>query len=238
MAAAAESSFEQGVRASSRAPFSVEHRNMLKMPTISQRRIVYDDIPTLLKWRNSSSFRDYCTKRKGAVTQAEFRRELQEDFWFDRCEQVLILVDGVPAGTAFSYRYNSLAKHVFASIFLDPQYRGRAIGLCALADFALGVFERFDLHKIYLETYSFNAGVVRLLRRLGLPLEGDFIDHCLHHGERHSLLTFAIYRARVAEILRRTKVWQRKCPVSENLIRCPVPNNEYGLWFSELDFTR
>jgi RimJ/RimL family protein N-acetyltransferase len=176
---------------------------MPRTRTISQHHITPDDVPILLKWRNSNSFLSLCTKRETTLTENQFREELRDDFRFDRCEQVLIVVDGEPAGTAFSYRYSAAGRHVFVSIFLEEQYRGHAIGVYALANFVAGIFRRIDLHKIYLETYSFNTTVVRLLTRLGFSLEGEFKEHCMHRRGRHDLLTFAAYRETMALILDR-----------------------------------
>ncbi len=169
--------------------------------TLSFRPISNDDIPILLKWRNSDSFRALCTSRKTTLTEREFRLELQQDFSFDRCEQVLILANGNPAGTAFTYRYSSIGRHVFATIYLDQQYRGRALGVHALVQFAAPLFDRLNLHKVYLEVHAFNYSVVRLLSRMRLSLEGQFRGHCVYQGVRHDLLTFAAYRETLIQVM-------------------------------------
>lgn len=176
---------------------------MTRTASVALRPITADDIPLLLAWRNSKSFRHLCTRRKTVVSEAEFSKELQEDFRFDRCEQAIIVVDDMPAGTVYAYRYSVTGKHVYVSIFLSEEFRGHALGAYALAKFVANIFGRFEMHKIYFEVYSHNKPVVRLLSRLGLAIEGELKGHCLDNDSRHNLLIFALYQDLATELCSR-----------------------------------
>src|SRR4029077_3915555 len=149
------------------------------------------DLPLLHEWRNSETFRAYCTWRRNRVTKSEFEAELRAAFKFDRCEQMMIIHGEKPVGTMFSYRY-SPDDYLYMSIFLSKEARGHAIGVRALALWCKELFNKLQLHKIYFEVYGSNTPVSRILCRLGLSLESDLKGHREIDGKRVDLRTYAL----------------------------------------------
>ena len=163
-------------------------RAMLRSPTSN-------DMPILLKWRNSFDFRSYCTMRRDAVDMDQFRMELDRDFKFDRHLQLMIcrVPDGQAVGTIYSYNLNSGDGHVFITMYIDDAYRNSVFAIRALALFASYLFEEFGLYKIYCEVYSHNKACLPLFERSGWTKEGVFTGHKKIGDNRSDLVRFTFF---------------------------------------------
>ena len=158
------------------------------------RPITEEDLPILWRWRNSQSFRDFCSCRKEEISLNEFETEIQEDFTADRHEQYMICQAKTdePMGTIFSYGFDPVNGHVSITTYLSDGNHGLSYGPEAFLLFIAHLFEAYNLFKIYTEVYDYNDLSLRTMLKGGFIEEGRFKGHRLYKEGRCDLLCIVI----------------------------------------------
>jgi RimJ/RimL family protein N-acetyltransferase len=183
----------------------------MRWRSISLRYIRHDDLPALLRWRNSEVFREFCTKRRTILTEEQFARELDQDFRRDRHVQVVVESQKSELlGTLYSYDYSPEDGYLFITTYIDEPRKHPTAGPIAFSLFCRELFERWLLFKIYVDVYEKNKSVVEQLLRGGAEQEGHFRGHRKVGDERGDALRFAIYR----EVLERCAQFSRRASVA------------------------
>jgi RimJ/RimL family protein N-acetyltransferase len=77
-------------------------------------------------------------------------------------------------------------------VTLAPEHQGRGLAYEALAAVIGRLFAEHGIHRIYAETDDRNAGVHRLLERLGFRCEARLVEADWFKGEWTTLRVFAI----------------------------------------------
>ncbi len=153
------------------------------------------DLPVLFSWRNSATFRKFCSKRRIEISYENFVTELRNDLRSDRLEQAVIRNrKGILVGTIFSYEYCADDGYLFVSIYLDEAERDFGYGVAAMVVFCSEMFRRYQLFKLYVDVYSHNVSVVAQLEPAGFVQEGRFLRHRREGENRCDMLRFALYR--------------------------------------------
>lgn len=160
------------------------------------RLTAYNDSYTnvLFVWRNTSLFLSNLTARPTIDDLEQFKAELQRDFSTDRHEQFMLQVGETAVGTIYSYSLNKIDKYCFVSVFVIDTFMNTGVGVKATILFCKHLFDKYELYKIYFDTYNYNKAVVALLRKKKISVEGKFKKQHIHNGKRHDVLRFALYK--------------------------------------------
>lgn len=161
----------------------------------------YNDsyINHLFVWRNTSLFLTNLTARPAIDNLEQFKTEIQRDFSTDRHQQFMILVGETTIGTIYSYSLNKIDKYCFVSVFVIDTFTNSGFGVKATILFCKHLFDKYELYKIYFDTYDYNNTVVALLKKKQISLEGNFKSQHIHDGKRHDVLRFALYKKDIEE---------------------------------------
>ena len=154
------------------------------MNTLSIRKILKSDLPTLLAFRNNSSFMDFCTNRKQVVTLAEFENEILHDFSNDRQVQFLVLVGGIPIGTVWIYALNDQLNHAFISTFMADAWRNKGYGVYAHCRILQFMFEEVEIHTMYADVYIENSFSIRTMEKRGWQFEKKLTEKIIRYRGR------------------------------------------------------
>lgn len=150
---------------------------MVKLVEVAGKRVLLtpflrSEVEMVLVWRNSDSYRNFCSNRKGVVSEDSFVKELEHDFRTDRHEQYIIRkIDKEPVGTIFSYNFNQANGYVFVTTFLSEDYCHSIYGAEAHGLMVRQLFERYNLSKIYVEVYLSNIVSLKTMLQAGYILE-------------------------------------------------------------------
>ncbi|KAK9426656.1 putative GNAT family acetyltransferase [Seiridium unicorne] len=83
-------------------------------------------------------------------------------------------------------------RHSYISIDILKPYRGKGYGAEAI-EWSLGFgFQMAGLHRVGIETFTFNTGAMRLYEKLGFVLEGRKREEIWFDGEWHDYVTYGI----------------------------------------------
>ncbi len=175
---------------------------------VSLREIQESDLSTLHLWRNSDSYRKYCSTRRNIVSFEEFKKEIGHDLAKDRFLQCVILNrKSESVGSIFAYGLNRTDGYIFVTTYVDPRYEKKGLGAEAFALFIQHLFRSLDLYKLYTEAYSYNEHSIRCMTEIGLVEEGHFLGHRLIDGTRYDLIRFALFKTQLTEIDTKLKRW-------------------------------
>lgn len=174
---------------------AVANRNALQLSSIIKLHPITDNnIGLLFNWRNSKYFLENCSHRQTLNNISSFITELQNDFERDKHLQFLIVYNDTYVGTIYSYSYNSFDKYCFLTVFIDEVYTNKGIALKTCIYFIRHLFIEYKLFKVYFDTYSYNKNVLKILKKLKLSCEGNFIKQRLSKDNRFDVLRFAVYK--------------------------------------------
>jgi diamine N-acetyltransferase len=106
----------------------------------------------------------------------------------------LVEAAGRPVGLVFDYDRTLEDGWTRAMTLLQEESVGRGGGVIATALLMDWLFQSLPLRKVYHEVYGYNAGVVRMWRKLGLSEEGVLKEDRYWNGAYWDLHLFALYR--------------------------------------------
>jgi len=166
------------------------------------REIENQDLEILFQWRNSSEFRKLCSTRRNEVTLDEFKEEISADFEKDRSHQFMIFSkkNCRSIGMVYVYDLNSTDGHAFFSVFLESHFRANLFGAEAVALILDWLLNIVQLHKVYMDVYSYNTKVISLLRLSGFIQEGRFTEHRKYKENRYDLIRFTLFQSSQEEL--------------------------------------
>jgi RimJ/RimL family protein N-acetyltransferase len=160
------------------------------------RSIEQVDLPKLCEWRNSDDFLRLCTNKRKKVSLEQFGFEINNDLKKDRFLQVMVLTkNGDHVGTLYAYRYIRADGTIYVTTYIDPEYRHYNYGVEALSLFVKYLFESIGIFKVYVEVYSYNESVIRMLKLAGFVEEGCFNKHRNLNGKRYDMYVLAFYKS-------------------------------------------
>ena len=153
------------------------------------RLLTYEDLPTLLAWRNHSDVRTFM------LTQHEISLE-EHHRWFSTASQDstrrLLIVEVAQDPIGFVQLSNvgpgGIADWGFYARPNAAKGSGRKIGVAAL-NYA---FHDLGLHKVCGQAIKQNAASISFHKRLGFQQEGVLRDHVRIEGVYHTLIVFGM----------------------------------------------
>ena len=155
----------------------------------SVRLLTYEDLPTLLAWRN------HLDVRRFMLTQHEITLE-EHQRWFSAASQDstrrLLIVEDAHGAIGFvqfsSVGPGSVAEWGFYARPDAAKGSGRKIGFAAL-DYA---FQGLRLHKVCGQAIERNVTSIAFHKRLGFQQEGVLREQVRIEGTYHTLLCFGM----------------------------------------------
>jgi RimJ/RimL family protein N-acetyltransferase len=175
---------------------------IIKTSRLILKDVDEDEIPILHAWRNSDTFRRFCSTRRNVVSLEDFKQEYVRDLESDRYLQLMIIKKSShePIGTVWAYNINLTDGYVFITTFLEPNYHKIGYGIESFVGTIIYLFDTLPtLHKIYTEAYSYNHHSVSIMQKAGFLEEGIFLEHRLIDEKRYDLHRFAFYRRQLSE---------------------------------------
>ena len=155
--------------------------------TLHIREITNSDLPILCVWRNSDDFIKFCTKRKSKISFIDFGYEINKDLKGDRLVQVVVLMNNIPIGTLYAYRFDKINKTIYITTYFLPEYRKNIFIIKSLVLFITYLFEIFNISKLYVEVYSYNKRVMSMLMKIGFKYEDYMRRSNLETKEEYGL---------------------------------------------------
>jgi len=122
----------------------------------------------------------------------------------------LVTSAGRPLGLVFDYQRAIEDGHTHVTALLEAGSTGHGTGVVATALLVDWLFQCLPLRKAYMEVYSYNVAVLRMLGKLGIPTEGVLKENRFWAGAWWDLHIFALDRASgrdlCSRLLRRPEV--------------------------------
>lgn len=160
---------------------------------IDFQKITDNNLFLLYECRNEIDFLSNLTSRKQLESFEQFKEEIQRDFKIDRHCQFLVFFKGNFIGTVYSYNYNKYDNYCFVSLYTTKKYQGKGIGVLSTILFCKQLFEELKIFKVYLDVYEYNEGIISVLKKRQISLEGIFKNQHLFDKKRYDVLRFALY---------------------------------------------
>lgn len=190
--------------------------NVLNGNKILLRFITYNDLETLLEWRNNKSFLTFCTKRKNKLSLEDFTQELTKDFENDRFCQMMIIKKstGQEIGTIYCYNLDRNNGYTFVTTYLSDNYVDFGYGAEAFILFCIHLFNLIrELQKIYVDVYKHNKRSMSCLTSGGFTEEEIISDKDLHNKQKQKVrLCFYreyLYNPKTIDLLAKLKMYSQ-----------------------------
>jgi RimJ/RimL family protein N-acetyltransferase len=171
------------------------------------RRYLASDVDHHIRWRSHGEWRFFDAPWYGYRTTTTAAQEQRDREWF--AEQlsssdsesylnrraVITTPDGIPIGdvSRYSLDRNPFVWYVGIGICEDD-YLNRGLGTEALRLWVDALFTISDVHKLCLETWSFNPRMIRAAEKVGFVLEGRLREMRLWEGEWVDFTLFGLLR--------------------------------------------
>lgn len=163
------------------------HNKMLIQGIV--RKMVEEDLATVLKWRNHIDVRRFMyTQHK--ITTDEHRSWFEQILNDETRFPLIFEVDNISIGFINFNQHGSIpvADWGFYLAPNTPKGMGRQLGLCAL-DYA---FNKLKLHKVCGEALSFNERSIQLHLTLGFKQEGVLREQHFDGADYHDVVCFGL----------------------------------------------
>jgi RimJ/RimL family protein N-acetyltransferase len=177
---------------------------------IALRPVVEDDMPLL--------FRIFADPRRSHLWMQARRVHDERGFyhawaaWTSDMIAAKFIVEsaGQPVGLVFDYQRTLEDGFTKVTALLEEERVGRGAGVVATVLLIDWLFRTLPFRKVYLETYGYNRGVVRMLRKVGLAEEGVMKGSRYWNGSWWDVHIFAVYPDGWPEIRGRVLGGQRE----------------------------
>ena len=175
------------------------------------------DIDPFIRWLTQGQWRLLDAPWEGFRSETTAEEERRDREWFMRQLQggdkswfknraVIATPDNVPIGWVNRYGEKDNPHACFVGIDIcEDAYLNRGLGTEALQLWVDHIFSTSDVHKIGLETWSFNPRMIRVAERAGFVCEGCQREIRQWQGEWLDLVQFGILR----------EEWQKKMGVED-----------------------
>jgi RimJ/RimL family protein N-acetyltransferase len=102
---------------------------------------------------------------------------------------------GQPVGLVFDYDRALEDGHTKVTTLLEDARTGHGSGVIATALFVGWLFQALPFRKVYMDVYGYNAGVVRILRKVGFAEESVLKENRFWDGAYWDLHVLSLTRA-------------------------------------------
>lgn len=177
----------------------------MSLDRIALRRLIEEDLPQILEWRNSERIRSMVYS-EATITPEEHRA------WFERQATV---VDGGPLAFTLDGRLTGLLnlsqvdpvhRRCFIGYYIGPANAPKGIGTAMGAIGLLHAFDDMGMHRVWAEILAVNEISIRLLQRFGFRQEGLMREHAFKAGAWVDTGVFGIleneWREREVDVLK------------------------------------
>lgn len=145
-------------------------------------------------WRNSSEVSKYMYTNDLVTTDQQIKwfRKIIEDptkkYW-------IIKVDDKHVGVVNLYDIDKRNKRCYWAYYLaDSSIRGKGLGRLIELNVLKYVFENLGLNKLCCEILSFNEIVVKIHKKYGSKIEGNFRQQIYKQGKFHDIVCMGILK--------------------------------------------
>jgi [ribosomal protein S5]-alanine N-acetyltransferase len=161
----------------------------LVIPNISQAM-------ELAGQKNDPDVSRYIGNRKYPYTFKDAQEEISEYCEKEGKSRIArtILVDGHVAGMIYFYLPSRGQKSVELGYWLGKKYWGQGITTCVTKQMCAYAFDNFDINRVCASALATNVGSWRVMEKIGMRREGEFIQSIYIDGEFYNDLYYAILR--------------------------------------------
>lgn len=155
------------------------------------RALEEEDLPLLLKWRNSPSVTRFLDSYEPLSMYRHKRwfQELQGDS--TRAYFGIVAKDGELAGVTWLKQIDWRVRKAEVGIYLG-RCRGQGLGKEALRNLVLYAFGTLNLNKLWATVFSFNLASQRLFESLGFLKEGVLRQETYRDGRYHDVIRYGL----------------------------------------------
>jgi len=164
-----------------------------------------EDADTYLRWMGSGQWRSFDAPwERVNVESPEDQAALRVKF-LAKCENVaeprnsaiIVLGDGRPLGWVNRYiRRRGMTDTWFLGIDIcEDEFLGRGLGSEALALWIDYLFEGSEVHKLAIDTWSFNERMMHVAGKLGFTLEGRRREEIEWEGRWQDRMEYGLLRS-------------------------------------------
>jgi len=164
---------------------------------VALRAIEWDDLPALLRWRNTPDFRKHFREYRelSPDQQEEWYRQLQED----RSTQmftIMGLAGGLTLGCCGLTYINWVARSAEISLYIgfDGLYLDDHYGPDAWQTLMRYGFDELGMNKLWVEAYEFDTKRIFLCDSFGFHRDGCLRQHTFKAGGYWDSLIFSLLR--------------------------------------------
>ena len=162
--------------------------------SVRLRRLVMEDGPRVLAWRNDPAVAAYMYGDH-VIGEAEHALWLDAALTREDRRYWIVELDGAPVGLANLARIDLAASRCDWAFYLASQaVRGRGVGAAVEYLVLRHVFETLELNKLWCEVLADNTAVVRLHERFGFTREALFRDHVRKGGMLRDVVGMGLLR--------------------------------------------
>jgi RimJ/RimL family protein N-acetyltransferase len=169
---------------------------------------ISEDFETYQRWMATGEWRCFdapwargdVQEEMDAQTQSEYRERflarLEEDLPVPRSHAIIETLQGVAIGWVNRYSRGSQLDEWCVGINLcEDEWLNRGYGSEALTLWVDYLFENSEIHRLALESWSFNPRMIRVAEKLGFRHEGRLREAQRWRGEWLDKLQFGLLRS-------------------------------------------
>ena len=164
-----------------------------------------EDVETYLRWMTSGEWRHLDAPWEGVrdsmdeKTRSDMREKIiklyEQELPEPRAFAFVTTLGGVPIGRVTRYHRGSQQHEWCVGIDIcEDAYLNRSLGTEALSLWVDYLFGASQIHRIALETWSFNPRMARVAEKIGFQLEGRLREAQEWKGEWLDKLQFGLLR--------------------------------------------
>lgn len=169
------------------------------------RTRVPSDVDVYVHWRTHGEWRHWDAPWEGVEDsltpeeESEYRERFSSSFEgkppFPRTNAVITTSDGQPLGWVNRYSPKDYPDEWYVGIDIcEDEYLNRGMGTEALRLWVDYLFENSDVHRIGLDTWSFNQRMMRVAEKIGFVCEGAQRELREWQGERTDGVHYGMLR--------------------------------------------
>ncbi len=165
----------------------------LKSECLILRPIEREDIPQLFLLMSDKKIQDM-VKQPGQVYDLSWmeayierlfnKKENNHFTWGIVLQSTQQLIGGL------SLSINMQQHHAEIGYWIGKGYRNHGYTTEAVKTLINDSFDRYDLHRIYAYTYSYNKASIKILEKVGMRFEGAMRDHFFLDGNYWHMLVY------------------------------------------------
>ncbi len=165
---------------------------MIKGKIVTLRALEDKDIELLRGWRNHPDLMKFHFSDL-PVSEAGQRRWYQ-NYSGDSGTIVFIIEteDQNPAGYTILKHLDHKNRQAEIGLYLDPTQQGKGYGKDAFLTIMKYGFHELNLHRIYLEVFSFNEKACQMYEKMGFKTEGRKREAFFSQNQYHDIIIMSV----------------------------------------------